>query len=139
LASSHLTLPVPPPSSKAPGWSRFVMIHHDFSDLCLHRFFLASHDPARGEREQREVLGALLNTPEAEAKIGQFFYTKTRELITAASFTLVGGKSRCVDVVQYVLRQVPIYWVATEIVRTLWQTHLFLSLIFHSLVRLAFH
>jgi linoleate 10R-lipoxygenase len=78
-------------------------------------FFLASADPARGEREQRAVLGALLYTPESPNKIGQYFYNKTRELITANSFSLVGGKSRCVDVVRYVLRHVPVHWAATEI------------------------
>jgi hypothetical protein len=82
----------------------------------MFRFFLASADPARGEREQRAVLGALLYTPESPNKIGQYFYNKTRELITANSFSLVGGKSRCVDVVRHVLRHVPVYWAATEIV-----------------------
>jgi len=78
-------------------------------------FYLAAADPAQGEKEHRDVLGALLSTPESLDKIGQFFHDKARELVAANSFTLVGGKSRCTDVVQYVLKHVPIYWVATEI------------------------
>lgn len=84
------------------------------------RFFLASTDVARSEKERGEVLAALTPNREAADDIGQYFFNKTRELLTSSSYSLVGGKSRCSDVVRDVFKYVPIYWAASEIVsRTL--------------------
>jgi hypothetical protein len=80
------------------------------------RFFLASADAAQGEKQQREVLGALLHSPEAADSIGRFFFDKTRELVAAASYSQVGGKTSSVDIVRDVLKYVPLYWAATELV-----------------------
>jgi linoleate 10R-lipoxygenase len=98
---------------------------------------LATEDPAVGEREQHQVIDALLGPPGAADKIGAYFYNKTLELITANKLTLVGGKSQCVDIVRHVLRHVPIYWVATEIVRFLFVSSGSKMMMF--LARLAFH
>ena len=80
------------------------------------RFFIAADDAASGERQQREISAALLNSPESADKIGHFFGETTRNLIASSSFTLVGGKTRGVDLVRDVLKHVPVHWVATEIV-----------------------
>jgi linoleate 10R-lipoxygenase len=83
---------------------------------CDYRFFLASQDSAPGEKEQRELIGALAGTPESAKKIGQYFYDKTKELIAAQSFKLVGGKVANVDIVRDVLNFVSLHWAATELV-----------------------
>jgi linoleate 10R-lipoxygenase len=83
---------------------------------CNHSFFLASQDIARGEKEQRELIGALAGTPESAKKIGQYFYDKTKELVAARSFKLVGGKVGNVDIVRDVLNFVSLHWAATELV-----------------------
>lgn len=36
----------------------------------------------------------------------------TRQLVESSSFTLVGGKVRGLDVVRYVFKIVPVFWVA---------------------------
>jgi hypothetical protein len=78
-------------------------------------FFLASADVAAGEKEQREVVAALLALPDAVDKIGTFFYSKTRELILSNSFAGVGGKTHSVDIVRDVIKFIPLYWAASEI------------------------
>jgi linoleate 10R-lipoxygenase len=78
-------------------------------------FFIASEDAARAAKEQREVLAALVDTPEAANKIAQYFYQKTKEVIAEASFTQVGGKTKGVDIVRDVLRFIPLHWAATEL------------------------
>ncbi|KAH7927845.1 heme peroxidase [Leucogyrophana mollusca] len=75
-------------------------------------FFTASDD---GLKEQGSFLEALAPSPEAIAKIGAFFFNKTRELINVHSYSLVGENTRAVNVVRDVLKFVPIHWAATEI------------------------
>lgn len=79
-------------------------------------FFLATDAPERGEREQRQVLKALAETPEQIAAITKFFYETTKALIAKDSYKLVGGKKSAVDIVRDVFRVVPIQWVATQVV-----------------------
>ena len=80
-------------------------------------FFIASNDASRAERQQREVLKALLPSEEAFEKIGEFFYQKTRSLMHSKAFSLSDKGVMNVDVVRDVLRFVPLHWAATEIVR----------------------
>lgn len=93
-----------------------------FLECCLiqllPRFYTAGTD-----KEQTEITAALANSPEAIAKIGQFFHDTTRQLITASSFSLVGKKTHGVDVVRDVLKLVPIYWAAADIVSSLCSSH----------------
>ena len=79
-------------------------------------FFLATDAPERGEREQRQLLKALAETPQQVDAITKFFYENTKNLIAKESYTLVGGKKSGVDIVRDVFRVVPILWVATEVV-----------------------
>ncbi|KAI8996529.1 linoleate diol synthase [Trametes punicea] len=74
-------------------------------------FFIASDDPARAAREQREMLDALVGAPGAEAEIKRFFYEKTRLLMVHESCTTVASSIRSVDIVRDVFRLVPIHWV----------------------------
>ena len=74
------------------------------------RFFLASDDASRGEREQRAVVRALTGTPDATAKTLAFFYTTTHDLIVKESWCSVGSNTRHVDIIRDVLRYVPIHW-----------------------------
>ncbi|KAA1469100.1 linoleate diol synthase, partial [Dentipellis sp. KUC8613] len=78
-------------------------------------FFIAAEDVERGEREQREVLRVLAATPEAEDKIAQYFYDKTRALVAEKSYTLADKGTKNVDIVRDVLRYLPLHWVATEL------------------------
>ncbi|KAI6041267.1 heme peroxidase, partial [Pisolithus marmoratus] len=74
-------------------------------------FFAAS-----GEGEiQTQFLGVLTPSAEAVQKIGDYFYTKTRELIEKNSVTLIGTNTRSINIVSEVLKYVPVYWTATEI------------------------
>lgn len=79
-------------------------------------FFLATDAPERGEREQRQLLKALAETPEQVTAITKFFYESTKALIAKGSFQLVGGKRNGLDIVRDVFRVVPIQWVATQVV-----------------------
>ena len=80
-------------------------------------FFLATDSPERGEREQRQMLKALAETPEQVQAITEFFYQNTKALIAKESYKLVGGKQSALDIVRDVFRVVPIQWVATQVVR----------------------
>lgn len=71
--------------------------------------------PVEGEKEKQAVLD-VLNSPELVERIGKYFYDTTKELIASESYTLVGGKISGVDLVRQVLRVVPIYWVAIDLV-----------------------
>ena len=71
-----------------------------------------------GVKEQQAV-SASLTSAELVAKIGQYFYETTRKFIVENAYTLVGGNVSGVDLVRQVLRVVPIYWVATEVVRSI--------------------
>ncbi|KAI6041268.1 heme peroxidase [Pisolithus marmoratus] len=74
-------------------------------------FFAAS-----GEGEiHTQFLGVLTPSAEAVQKIGDYFYSKTRELIDKNSVTLIGTNTRSVNIVGDVLKYVPVYWTATEI------------------------
>ena len=68
---------------------------------------------------QKEFISALAPTPEAIEKIGQYFYKKTAELISGASYSLINSNTKSVNIVADVLKLVPVYWAATEIVRIL--------------------
>ena len=59
---------------------------------------------------------AILNSPDLVERIGQYFYETTRNFIAKECFTLVGGKISGVDLVRQVLRVVPIYWAAADLV-----------------------
>ena len=52
--------------------------------------------------------------------IGRYFHDTTQKLIAENSFTLVGGSSFGVDLIKYVIRLVPVYWVASDLVSGLW-------------------
>lgn len=82
-----------------------------FTQFFRIRFYTAGTD-----KEQAEITAALANSPEAIAKIGKFFYDTTLQLITASSFSLVGKKTHGVDIVRDVLKLVPVYWAAADIV-----------------------
>ena len=79
-------------------------------------FFLATDTPERGEREQRQILKALAETPEQVDVITKFFYDNTKALIAKQSYKLVDGERSALDIVRDVFRVVPIQWVATQIV-----------------------
>jgi hypothetical protein len=48
--------------------------------------------------------------------IGRYFYETTQKLIAEHSFTLVGGKTFGIDLVKHVLRTVPVFWAASDLV-----------------------
>ncbi|KAF8159445.1 linoleate diol synthase [Crassisporium funariophilum] len=70
--------------------------------------------PAEGEKEQRAV-SSVLASPDLMEQIGKYFYDSTRKLMVAHSYTLVGGKVCGVDLVREVLKNVSVYWVATDL------------------------
>ena len=65
-----------------------------------------------GGREQRDIIGALTGEPGSMDKITEYFFQKTREVITQESNTLVGCTTKTVDLARDVLKFVPIYWAA---------------------------
>jgi len=67
---------------------------------------------AEGEKQQREVYAPLFESQESLDTYGNFFRDTTRKLISANSFTLVGGKTCVVDIARDVLKVVPVYWAA---------------------------
>ncbi|OBZ73945.1 Linoleate 10R-lipoxygenase [Grifola frondosa] len=73
-------------------------------------FFIASDNAARGAREQRALLNALINEPGSAEKITDYFYQKTRELMLCESYTCVASTTRNVDIVRDVLKFVPLHW-----------------------------
>ncbi|KAI9464255.1 heme peroxidase [Boletus coccyginus] len=75
-------------------------------------FFSASADVVH---VQKEFISALAPTPEAIEKIGQYFYKKTAELISGASYSLINTNTKSVNIVADVLKLVPVYWAAAEI------------------------
>ena len=90
-------------------------------------FFLATDTPERGEREQRQILKALAETPEQVDAITKFFYENTKALIAKESYKLVGNKQSALDIVRDVFRVVPIQWVATQVVSDATSSHGFCS------------
>ena len=97
---------------------RHAFLHRVSSIIHGPGFFLATDSPERGEREQRQMLKALAETPEQVETITDFFYQNTKALIAKESYKLVGGKQSALDIVRDVFRVVPIQWVATQIVRS---------------------
>ncbi len=86
--------------------------------LIFYSFCIASDNPARAEREHRDIIGALTGVPGSVDKITEYFFQKTRELITQESNAIVGSTTKTVDLARDVLKFVPIYW-AAELVRIL--------------------
>ena len=58
----------------------------------------------------------LQTSPDQAEKIAKYFYERTRELIISKSFAVSGQGVKTVDIVRDVLRYVPLYWAATELV-----------------------
>ncbi|TFK39791.1 linoleate diol synthase [Crucibulum laeve] len=71
--------------------------------------------PGEGEKEVVAVANGLSGSHESVEKIGAYFYEIVNKLITANSFTLVGGKTHAVDLVRDVLKAAPVYWAATDL------------------------
>ena len=86
------------------------MNHHD-------RFFLASNDDSESQRDQREILRILQTSPDQADKVAHHFYERTRKLVVSKSYILSDKRVRFVDIISDVLRYVPLYWTATELVR----------------------
>jgi linoleate 10R-lipoxygenase len=86
------------------------------SETIHDRFFLASNNDTQSQRDQREVLRVLQASPDQTEKIAQYFYERTRKLIVSKSYTLADKGVKYVDIVSEVLRYVPLYWTATELV-----------------------
>lgn len=79
-------------------------------------FFLASNNDTESQRDQREILRVLQASPDQTEKIAHYFYERTRKLIISKSFSLTDDGIKFVDIVREVLRYVPLYWTATELV-----------------------
>jgi len=56
-------------------------------------------------------------SPDQGDKIANYFYERTRKLIVSKSYILADKGVRFVDMISDVLRYVPLYWTATELVR----------------------
>lgn len=78
---------------------------------CNVRFF-----PVEAEQEQKAI-ASVLSTADLSDAIGEYFYLSTKKLINANSYNLVGQKVSGIDIVRQVLTTVPVYWVATDLVR----------------------
>ncbi|KIK94193.1 hypothetical protein PAXRUDRAFT_143426 [Paxillus rubicundulus Ve08.2h10] len=71
---------------------------------------------ASGDVDQvPEFINALAPSPAAIDKIGQYFYTKSSELIAASSCSLINTNIKSVNIVRDVLKVVPVYWAASEV------------------------
>ena len=81
------------------------------------RFFIASNEPSKAAREQRELVEALVGKGGGEDNVKRFFFEKTRELVERESCRAVGSSTRTVDVVRDVLKVVPIYWACDMVSR----------------------
>ena len=77
---------------------------------------MASNNDTESQRDQREVLRVLQASPDQAGKIAHYFYERTRKLIISKSYTLADKGVKYVDIVRDVLRYVPLYWTATELV-----------------------
>ncbi|KAG6381666.1 heme peroxidase [Boletus reticuloceps] len=90
-----------------------AMAEHRASEVIKGKgFFSASADATQ---VQKEFISALAPSPEAIEKIGQYFYKKTAELISAASCPLINSNTKSVNIVADVLKLIPVYWAASEI------------------------
>jgi len=90
---------------------------------CYDSFFLASNNDTESQRDQREVLRVLQASPDQTEKIAHYFYERTRKLIISKSYSLSDNGIKFVDIVRDVLRYVPLYWTATELVCNLKAVH----------------
>ena len=90
--------------TKGDGWAVFAT---SASNLLITippcRFYIASDDAAKCERQHTEIIAAFAGNAEDKKKSGQFFFNKTRELIEKNSYSVVGGKVVNVDIVRDVL------------------------------------
>ena len=83
--------------------------------LPICRFFIACDNPSRAAMEQRAIMGVLKSY---ENQILQFFCDKTKELMARESYSLVGVKTRSLDIVRDVLKYIPIHWASSFFVST---------------------
>jgi linoleate 10R-lipoxygenase len=60
-----------------------------------------------------------MSSPDLLQGIGKYFYQSAQKLISANSFKLVGGQYAGIDIVRQVLKVLPVYWVATDLVSAL--------------------
>ncbi|KAI0035301.1 linoleate diol synthase [Vararia minispora EC-137] len=81
----------------------------------LFRFFIATNNSEQASRSQSEVLRCLTLEREEATGIVKYFYNKTKELLQKKSFSMTGVSRRNVDIVQDVLKYIPLHWVVTEI------------------------
>ncbi|KAF9038426.1 linoleate diol synthase [Panaeolus papilionaceus] len=70
--------------------------------------------PAESEKDQQGVL-AVLSQPELIKELGEFFFENTTKHIKQNSYKLVDSNVHGVDLVRYVLRNVTMEWVATDL------------------------
>ncbi|PPQ76670.1 hypothetical protein CVT24_011915 [Panaeolus cyanescens] len=70
--------------------------------------------PAESEKEQQGVLAVLSQTALIK-ELGEFFYENTTKHIKENSYNLVNSNVHGVDIVRYVLRNVTMEWVATDL------------------------
>jgi hypothetical protein len=55
-------------------------------------------------------------SPDQAEKIAHYFYERTRKLIISKWYTLADKGIKFVDIARDVLRYVPLYWTATDLV-----------------------
>jgi hypothetical protein len=79
--------------------------------IWLGRFY-----PIEDEKKRNDVINAISGSPTLVDSIGRYFYEMTQKLILHHSFTLVGNKTFGIDLIQYVVRELPIHWAATDLV-----------------------
>lgn len=63
----------------------------------------------------------------------------TRELITDKSYELVGTTTRTVDIVREVINVVPLYWLTTRVVRSIWPMSLIMATVADFTSRWLYH
>ncbi|KAH9926861.1 heme peroxidase [Fomitopsis serialis] len=73
-------------------------------------FFIASDSPSRAAREQRAIAGVLSGH---EDQILAFFHAKTKALMARESYSMVGVKTRSLDIVRDVLKYIPLQWASS--------------------------
>ncbi|EKM81762.1 hypothetical protein AGABI1DRAFT_90139 [Agaricus bisporus var. burnettii JB137-S8] len=71
--------------------------------------------PVEDEKARNDVINALSGSPKLVDSIGRYFYETTQKLILENSFTFVGGETFGIDLIKYVIREVPVHWAATDV------------------------
>ncbi|KAF8578807.1 linoleate diol synthase [Ramaria rubella] len=85
-------------------------------DVLAGQGYLVSMDDPVAHTADKELIGAALSDDtQATEKAGQFYYSKTVELIKERSYTLSGIPSRSIDIVQEVLNLVPVHFASTAL------------------------